>query len=164
MATSEIKAGAGAKTVLQAIDLPPRAKRSILPEPFAGRLQGRLKRQLGEAFGLRKFGVNLTELEPGGQSALLHRHSKQEEFFYVLEGTPTLVLEDEEIQLAPGDCAGFPPKGRAHMLVNRTDARVLYLEVGDREQGDEGEYPNDDLRALQTDGKWVFTRKDGTPY
>ena len=147
-----------------ALDVPPRLKRSLLPEPFASRLQGRLKRQLGDVLGLQKFGVNLTELLPGGQSALLHKHSKQEEFFYILEGTPTLVLEEEEMQLSPGDCGGFPPNGSAHMLVNRSNARVLYLEVGDRENGDEGYYPNDDLRAVMNDGKWVFTRKDGTPY
>ena len=62
-------------------------------------------------------------------------------------------------------CAGFPAKGVAHQLVNRTDADVVYLEVGDRTPGDEGSYPNDDIKAeLGPDGKWNFARKDGTPY
>jgi uncharacterized cupin superfamily protein len=38
----------------------------------------REKRQLGDQFGLKNFGVNLTRLFPGGESALLHRHSKQD--------------------------------------------------------------------------------------
>lgn len=152
------------KKALPALEIPPRLKKSVYPEPFASLMNGRIKRQLGEYFGIQKFGVNLTEIEPGGQSALLHKHSKQEEFVYILEGTPTLVLEAEEIQLSPGDCAGFTPNGSAHMLVNRSSSRVLYLEVGDREQGDEGTYPKDDLKAVMKDGKWVFTRKDGTGY
>lgn len=62
-------------------------------------------------------------------------------------------------------CAGFPAKGRAHQLVNRSDAQVVYLEIGDRSAGDEGTYPNDDLKAVMgPDGKWVFTHEDGPPY
>jgi uncharacterized cupin superfamily protein len=41
---------------------------------------------------------------------------------------------------------------------------VLYLEVGDRTPGDEGTYPDDDLKALMVDGKWTFVHKDGAPY
>ena len=42
---------------------------------------------------------------------------------------------------------------------------VVYIEVGDRTTGDEGRYPDDDIQAmLGADGKWRFTRKDGTPY
>ena len=49
--------------------------------------------------------------------------------------------------MSPGLCAGFPAIGLAHQLVNRTDADVVYLEIGDRTPGDEGSYPNDDLKA-----------------
>ena len=139
--------------------------RSRAPEPFFSKLQGRDKRRLGDAFGLRNFGVNLTVLQPQAQSALLHRHSKQDEFIYILEGTPTLVTDRGEVPLRPGMCAGFPAGGVAHHLVNRTGTRVTYLEVGDRTSGDEGSYPNDDLRAVQdSSGRWVFTHKDGRPY
>jgi uncharacterized cupin superfamily protein len=49
-------------------------------------------------------------------------------------------------------------------LLNETHADVVYLEVGDRTPGDEGTYPDDDLKAFHVDGQWRFTRKDGTPY
>src|SRR5919205_257181 len=140
---------------------PPRTKPSTYPEPFFSRMAKREKRPLGDLFGLKNFGVNLTRLAPGGESALLHRHSKQDEFVYVLEGEPTLVTEDEEVQLSPGMCAGFPAQGIAHQLVNRTDRDVVYLEIGDRTPGDEGTYPADDLAAsLGADGQWRFTRKN----
>jgi uncharacterized cupin superfamily protein len=45
-----------------------------------------------------------------------------------------------------------------------TAEEVVYLEVGDRTPGDEGSYPDDDLKALMVDGKWKFVHKDGTPY
>ncbi|HKK29917.1 MAG TPA: cupin domain-containing protein, partial [Alphaproteobacteria bacterium] len=92
---------------MRALDAPPRTKPSNYPEPYFSRMARREKRQLGDAFGLNKFGVNLTRLDPGGESALLHRHSKQEEFIFILEGEPTLVTETDELQLAPGMCAGF---------------------------------------------------------
>lgn len=144
---------------------PPRTKPSNYPEPFFSRMARREKRALGDLFGLTNFGVNLTTLAPGSESALLHRHSKQDELIYVLEGEPTLVTDEGELTLRPGMCAGFPAKGRAHQLVNRSDAQVVYLEVGDRSPGDEGTYPNDDLQAVMgPDGKWAFTHKDGQPY
>jgi uncharacterized cupin superfamily protein len=147
-----------------ASEVAPRSKPSNYPEPFAARVSGRTKRQLGDMFGLSNFGVNLTELAPGAESALLHRHTKQDEMIYILHGEPTLRTDDGEEVLSPGMCAGFPAGGRAHHLVNRTDAPVIYLEIGDRTPGDEGSYPEDDLKAVMVDGSWVFTRKDGSRY
>jgi uncharacterized cupin superfamily protein len=150
---------------VEAAAAPPRAKPSSYPEPFASRMSRREKRPLGDLFGLTAFGVNRTRLAPGGVSALHHRHTRQQELVYVLEGEPTLVTDDGEVQLRPGMCAGFPANGTAHHLENRTDRDVVVLEVGDRVAGDEGEYPVDDIKAvLGGDGKWRFAHKDGTPY
>jgi uncharacterized cupin superfamily protein len=150
---------------IHANDIPARTIRSIYPEPFASQMAGREKRQLGEFFAIKNFGVNLTRLEPGAQSALLHRHSLQEEFIYILEGEPTLITDTDEIPLHPGMCAGFIPSDPAHYLVNRTDKPVIYLEVGDRTQGDKVTYSKDDLTAhLNEAGQWCFAHKDGKPY
>lgn len=150
---------------IEAEAVPSRTKPSNYPEPFFSRMAGREKKQLGDFFGLGNFGVNLTRLEPGCVSALLHRHSKQDEFIFVLEGQPTLVMESEEVQLQPGMCAGFPAQGAAHQLVNRSSEDVVFLEVGDRTSGDEGSYPNDDIQAMMgPEGKWIFAHKDGQPY
>jgi uncharacterized cupin superfamily protein len=150
---------------IEAASAPLRSKPSNYPEPFFSRMGRREKRPLGDVFGLRNFGVNLTTLHPGGESALLHRHSRQDEFIYILQGEPTLVTDTEELKLSPGMCAGFPAQGIAHQLVNRTGTAVVYLEIGDRAAGDEGSYPVDDLKAaLGPDGKWQFTHKDGRPY
>jgi uncharacterized cupin superfamily protein len=152
-------------TAIVASDAPSRTKPSNYPEPFASRMAGRDKRALGDLFGLASFGVNLTRLAPGASSALRHAHSKQDEFIYVLQGRPTLHTDEGLTALAPGMCAGFPAgTGNAHRLVNETAEDVVYLEVGDRTPGDEGSYPDDDLKALLVDGKWKFVHKDGRPY
>lgn len=151
-------------TALSPDDLPPRLG-SLYPEPFATLVAGRAKRALGDPFGLTAFGVNLTRMEPGACSAMRHAHSREDEFVYILEGTPTLVTDAGETVLQPGMCAGFPAgSGDAHRLVNRSDAPVLYLEVGSRDGDDQVHYPDDDLAARKVDGRWAFFHKDGQPY
>ena len=149
---------------LPARDVPAREATGY-PGPFAARVKGRARRRLAAAFGLKTVGVNLTTLAPGAQSALLHRHSAAEEFIYILSGTPLLRTDAGAFRLRPGMCAGFPPNGVAHHLVNDTDAPVEYLEIGDNPADDAASYPEDDLRAERgADGRWRFFHRDGEPY
>lgn len=144
---------------------PSRGKRSVYPEPFASNMIGREKKPLGDLFFLSNFGVNLTRLAPGALSALRHAHSVQDEFVYVLQGSPVLVTDVGDTQLHPGMCAGFKAgTGDGHQLVNRSTEDVVYLEVGDRTAGDSVAYPDDDLQADLVSGNRRFSHKDGTPY
>jgi len=148
-----------------ASEVPVRTMKSNYPEPFATRVAGRHKQQLGEVFGLSVFGVNRTRLEPGAQSALRHWHGKQDEFVYVLEGEAVLITDEGETRLTPGMCAGFKagvPNG--HHLVNRSNQDFVYLEIGDRTPGGGAAYPDDDIAIAMVDGKMKFTHRDGTPY
>ena len=150
---------------IQACDVPPREKVTSYPEPFASRMSGRQKRQLGEFFGLKNFGVNLTRLAPGATSSLRHAHTKQDEFVYIVQGHPTLHTNQGQLQLSPGMCVGFKAgTGNAHNLLNATVDEVLYLEVGDRIPGDEVSYPEDDLRVVRISGEGHYAHKDGTLY
>ena len=144
---------------------PFRTKASTYPEPFASQMAGRRKQPLGDLFGLANFGVNLTRLAPGAVSALRHAHTRQDEFVYILQGHPTLHTDEGRVQLSPGMCAGFKAgTGNGHRLINETAHEVVYLEAGDRTPGDEGSYPDDDLKAMRVQGEWRFVHKDGTPY
>ena len=150
---------------VRAAAVPARTKPSVYPEPFASRMAGREKRVLGDLFGLSHFGVNLVHLAAGSVSSLRHAHTRQDEFVYILEGSPTLHTDEGQTRLQPGDCAGFRAgTGNGHCLRNDTDAPVVYLEVGDRTPGDEGHYPDDDLKAVMGEAGWRFLHKDGTPY
>lgn len=135
------------------------------PEPFKSRVSTRRKQRLGDALGLKNFGVNLTTIPPGTASALRHWHSHEDEFIYVVSGELTLVTDGGEQRLGAGMCAGFPA-GRtdAHCLVNRTDRDAVYLEVGDRRPEDAVTYPDDDIAGQATPQGRRFTRKNGTPY
>ena len=139
---------------------------SSYPEPFASRVGGRRKQALGDALGLRNFGVNLVRLSPGALSSMRHWHSRQDEFVYVLEGELALVTDAGEQTLAPGMAAGFAAgSGDGHHLVNRSDRDAIYLEVGDRSPGDDVVYPDVDLALPhRPDGAELFTHKDGKPY
>lgn len=151
--------------VVIAAEAPARTKPSAYPEPFASQMVGREKRPLGDLFGLTNFGVNLTRLAPNAVSALRHAHTRQDEFVYILQGRPTLHTDEGRTRLFPGVCAGFKAStGNGHRLVNETEEEVVYLEVGDRTPGDEGSYPDDDLKALLVDGKWRFVHRDGSSY
>jgi len=135
------------------------------PEPYRSRVAGRHRRRLGDAAGLANFGVNLTRLDPGAESSMRHWHAKQDEFIYVLEGEVTLVTDAGRQKLKAGAAAGFPAsKADGHQLVNETDKPVVYIEIGDRTPGDGVNYSDVDMAARMIDGKWVYTRKDGSPF
>ena len=138
---------------------------SAYPEPFKSRVATRRKQRLGDACGLKNFGVNITTIPAGAMSALRHWHSHEDEFIYVVSGELTLVTNDGEQRLTPGLCAGFPAgKADGHCLVNRTARDAVYLEVGDRRPQDAVTYPDDDIAGRATPQGRRFTRKDGTPY
>ena len=99
--------GSARPKAVVAAEAPPRERSSNYPEPFASRMDGRIKRPLGDLFGLTNFGVNLTTLRPGAVSSLRHAHSRQDELVYILEGEPTLVTNEGETVLRPGMAAGF---------------------------------------------------------
>lgn len=153
---------------LPALSLP-EVRGSGYPEPFKSRMGDRVKRRLGEAFGLTQFGVNLVVLGPGGQSALRHWHTLEDELVYLLEGELVLVTNTGEQVIRAGDCAGYKagePDG--HHLINRSDAPARYLEIGSRHEGDVAFYPDDDLLLVPRveDGKVALrpAHKDGRAY
>lgn len=135
------------------------------PEPFKSRMGDRAKKRLGDACGLTKLGVNLVTLGPGGQSALRHWHTLEDEFVYVLDGEVVLVCNGGEQVLTAGMCAGYAAGKRdAHHFVNRSQRPAKYLEIGNRIEGDNGFYPDDDLMWVETEEGMVAAHKDGRRY
>jgi uncharacterized cupin superfamily protein len=151
--------------IIQPENVPSRTT-SIYPDEFKPLFVGRAKQALGNAAGLKNFGVNLVTLAPGSCSALRHWHTRQDEFIYVIEGEVTLVNNAGKQILKPGMMAAFPAgEADGHQLVNHSNAVVVYLEVGDRSPDDEAYYPDDDLIAKSVaDGGRIFTHKDGALY
>jgi len=141
----------------------PVRKGSGYPSPFDEPCAARTRRRLGDAGGLRDFGVNLMTLPPGGWSSQRHWHSHEDEFVYLLEGELTLIEDGGETVLRAGDCAAFPKaSGNGHHLVNKSNAMAVYLEVGSRNPLDLITCSDIDMKSASADGR--FVRMDGTPY
>ncbi len=135
------------------------------PAQLVQNTRERFKRRLGNHGGLRNFGVNMVTLPPGTASALRHHHALQDEFIYIVSGSPTLVIDGGSQIMTAGLCATFPASnGDGHMLRNDTEDDVIYLEVGDRTRGDTVVYPDEDLLGTFVDGGLAFTNRKGVPY
>src|SRR5262245_49748464 len=138
-------------------------KGSGYPAPFDKPGAERVRKRLGNAGGLKDFGVNLMRLPAGGWSSQRHWHSHEDEFVYVLEGEVVLVEDQGETVLRAGDCAAFAKgSGNGHHLINRSGKVVVYLEVGSRQPEDLTTCSDIDMMSANADGR--FTHKDGTPY
>jgi uncharacterized cupin superfamily protein len=134
------------------------------PTPFDLPCAARARQRLGDAAGLTDFGVNLLRLPPGAWSSQRHWHSAEDEFVFIVEGEVVLVTDAGEELLRSGDCAGFKAGVKdGHHLQNRSGRDAILLEIGSRRvAGDEGEYPDIDMRFLKNDEGYVH--RDGTLY
>jgi len=141
----------------------PKVKGSGYPNEFQAPLAERIRQRLGNAGGLKDFGVNLMHLPPGGWSSQRHWHSHEDEFVYVLMGELVLVEDGGETVLRAGDCAAFPKNtGNGHHMINRSDVVAVYLEVGSRWPEDMTTCSDIDMKSANADGR--FVHKDGRPY
>ena len=118
---------------------------------------------IGDAGGLRDFGINLMTLPPGGWSSQRHWHSDEDEFVFVLQGELKLVEDDGAILLREGECAAFPKgSGNGHHLINESSNLAFNLEIGSRNPNDLTTCSDIDMMSSNTDGR--FVHKDGSPY
>jgi len=138
---------------------------TFYPSPFDERIKGRERKRLGVAAGLTQFGVNLTRLKPGAQTALRHWHEVEDELVYVLEGELVLIEDGGEVVLKAGEAAGFKAGvANGHCLVNRANRDALCLEIGTRSPRERAHYPDDDLVYELDENGYRFTRKSGELY
>ena len=152
------------RPALDPMSLEPRTG-SGYPEPYRSRVLPREKRQLGDALGLTRIGINQTVLPPGKESSMRHWHTHEEEFIYVLSGEVVLRTDAGEQTLTAGMCAGFPLGTQdGHQLVNRGDTPAVYLEISNRDPADQAVYPDVDLHFHGVDAAVKFTRKDGSRF
>ena len=156
------------KPALDPMSIPARTS-SGYPEPYRSRVLPREKRALGDPLGLTKIGINHTTLPPGKESSMRHWHTLEDEFIFVLSGEVVVKTDAGEQVLKAGMCAGFPASvdgktGDGHQLINRSSEPAVYLEISNREKGDEAFYPDVDLLFCGAGAAVMFTRKDGSRF
>jgi uncharacterized cupin superfamily protein len=89
----------------------------------------------GKLLGLQRIGIHHETLLPGRRTSWPHAERDEEEFVYVIEGTPDIWIDGNLHRLGPGDAVGFPAgTGIAHTMLNNSPEVVRLLVVGERSQ------------------------------
>ncbi len=105
-------------------------------------------------FALKRLGIHHERLLPGRRTSFPHAESAEEEFIYVIEGTPDVWLDGTLHRLRPGDGVGFQAgTGISHTFLNNTDVEVRLLVVGESAKSENRVYypRNPDRKALRKD-------------
>ena len=91
-----------------------------------------------------------------------HWHETEDEFVYIVEGEATLCEDGGETVLRAGECAGFKAGvANGHCLVNKSQADVVYLEIGTRAPADRFHYSDVDMMGDKSESGVRFMRKNG---
>ena len=74
--------------------------------------------------------VSLVEhpMPPRGLAAPLHRHNREDEYSFVLEGRMGALLGDDVVEAGPGDLV-YKPRGQWHTFWNAGDEPCRILEI-----------------------------------
>ena len=91
--------------------------------------------------GLKRTGVNIVTIQPGKESFVYHAHEREEEWIYILSGTATAEIDDEEFAVGPGDFMGFATPSVPHHLRNTGDEPLVYLMGGEKRQFEIATFP-----------------------
>jgi mannose-6-phosphate isomerase-like protein (cupin superfamily) len=79
--------------------------------------------EAGERFSLVEH-----PMSPRALAAPLHRHTREDEYSYVLEGRMGAVLGDDVVEAGPGDLV-FKPRDQWHTFWNAGDEPARILEI-----------------------------------
>jgi uncharacterized cupin superfamily protein/RimJ/RimL family protein N-acetyltransferase len=87
---------------------------------------------VGKKLGLVKIGIHIETLPPGRRTSYPHAESEEEEFAFVIDGTPDVWIDGELHRLRPGDFVAFPSgTGIAHTFMNNTTQTARLLVGGE---------------------------------
>lgn len=121
----------------------------------------RANRSLGDATGLTGLGVHIIDVQPGHETTEYHVHAFEDEAVYVLSGTATATIGEDEHAIGPGDFIGYRAGGLAHTIVNTGTEVLRMIVVGQRLAHDVGDYPRKALRLYRNAGQpWEMVHRD----
>jgi mannose-6-phosphate isomerase-like protein (cupin superfamily) len=76
----------------------------------------------------QRFSLVEHPMSPRALAAPLHRHTREDEYSYVLEGRMGALLGDDVVEAGPGDLV-FKPRGEWHTFWNAGDEPARILEI-----------------------------------
>ena len=74
-----------------------------------------------------KSTVKILEVKPG-ELLSLQSHKKRSEFWHILEGSPTIIINTKVKKYKSGQSIKFGPRTK-HRIVNKTKKKVRILEI-----------------------------------
>ena len=121
------------------------------PQPFTGAWS-----EVGRLIGAQKLGYGITRLARGEAFAPLHWHTREEELFVVIAGTPALRTPRGTFPLRAGDAVAFrtEPSG-AHRISNESESDAIVLMIANSDPGDVCYYPDSRKFVVEATGTLV---------
>ncbi|MBF9044894.1 cupin domain-containing protein [Rhodobacterales bacterium HKCCE4037] len=117
----------------------------------------RINKSLGDATGLTGLGIHLIEVAPGHETTEYHVHHYEDEAVYILSGTGTATIGDDDHPIGPGDFIGYRAGGLAHTIMNSGSDTLRILVMGQRLAHDVGDYPRQGKRLYRNAGQpWAL--------
>jgi len=112
---------------------------------------------LARKLGLKRLGIHHNRLLPGRRTSYPHAESAEEEFVFVLKGTPDVWIDGDLHRLSVGDSVGFPAgTGICHTFLNNTDDEVHLLIVGEVTKPENRlRYPKNEAYEASRSDAWV---------
>jgi uncharacterized cupin superfamily protein len=108
---------------------------------------------LGRAVGSVNVGLQRFVVEEGYQSLPEHYHMAEEELFYVLKGSGTLLQDGERILVEAGDVICYPAGTKISRAFLADEGEQLeYLAFGERNKDDVIVYPHSKKIAIRSVG------------
>jgi uncharacterized cupin superfamily protein len=117
---------------------------------------------IASQIGARKLGYNLTAVPPGKRAYPFHNHRRNEEMFYVIEGSGEVRIGKETFPVRTGDIIACPPGGQeaAHQIINTGASELRYLAVSTMEGPEVCEYPDSGKIGVLADSIRYVNRLD----
>ena len=112
---------------------------------------------LGAGLGLTRIGIHHVRLPPGRRTSYPHAESAEEEFVYVLDGTPDAWIDGHLHRLSPGDAVAFPAgTGVCHTFLNNTGEEVRLMVVGETSKPENRiRYPLHEPYEQTREDRWI---------
>ena len=101
----------------------------------------RTNKSLGDLAGLTGIGFHLIEVEPGHETTEHHCHHHEDECVFVLAGTATAFIGQDEYDIKAGDFIGYRKGGLPHSIRNTGSETLRCIVAGERKAHDVGDYP-----------------------
>jgi len=112
--------------------------------------------EVGRYIGAERLGYAVMNLARGESLCPYHWHTREEELFVVMAGTPTLRTSRGSFGLRAGDCVAFTtdPRG-AHRISNEGDEAAIVLAIANTDGGDVCYYPDSRKFVVESTGTLV---------